>query len=99
MESIETENQSFTDFRAKRARIFSALKSAMLPIQLVRDLASADAQLTFLPAGLIFNSAKYLIRAAEGVSAKYDAILDLMDTLKVCIELHLNLGLRYSWSV
>ncbi|GFF96178.1 tetratricopeptide repeat domain protein [Aspergillus udagawae] len=80
--SIETENKAFGDFRAKRSHIFSALKSAMLPIQLVGVLASTGAQITFPPAGLIFSAVKYLVNAAGGVSAKYDAIVDLMGTLK-----------------
>ncbi|PGH03032.1 hypothetical protein AJ79_07464 [Helicocarpus griseus UAMH5409] len=80
--SIETENKSFSDFRAKRARIFSALKSAMLPIQQVGDLGSTGAQMAFPPAALIFGAVKLLINAAEGVSAKFDAIVELMGTFK-----------------
>jgi hypothetical protein len=63
----------------------------MLPIQLVGDLASTGAQIAFPPAGVIFSAVKYLINAAGGVSAKYDAIVELMGTLKVRLESSLNL--------
>ncbi|KAL3462467.1 hypothetical protein BJX64DRAFT_288369 [Aspergillus heterothallicus] len=55
--SNDSEHRAFSDFRARRGRIFSALKSAV----------------------------KYLLDAASGVSSKYDAIVELMGTLKVCI--------------
>ncbi|KAL4963388.1 uncharacterized protein BDV14DRAFT_201803 [Aspergillus stella-maris] len=81
--SIESENQAISDFRARRGRIFSTLKSAMLPIQQVGDLASAGAQMAFPPAAVIFSAVRYLLDAAGGASAKYDAIIELMETLKV----------------
>lgn len=71
LESIETENQSFSEFRAKRSRTFSALKSAMVPIQLVVDLASAGAQIATALRGLGFldECIKYFQSAIELGSA------------------------------
>ena len=39
--------------------------------------------MVFPPSSLIFGAVTYLISAAKGVSASYDAIQDLMVTLKV----------------
>ncbi|KAL4879221.1 tetratricopeptide repeat domain protein [Aspergillus karnatakaensis] len=78
--SIDSENNAFDGFRAKRGRLFSALKTAMHPIQLVSDVAATAVQTS--PAPIIFGAVKYLLDAASGVSAKYDAIIELMEILK-----------------
>ncbi|KAE8356745.1 tetratricopeptide repeat domain protein [Aspergillus coremiiformis] len=80
--AIEVENTTFSDFREKRHGIFAALKYAMLPIELVGDLAAGGASMAFPPSSLVFGAVNYLINAARGVSAKYEAIVELMSTLK-----------------
>ncbi|KAL4926965.1 uncharacterized protein BDV17DRAFT_293077 [Aspergillus undulatus] len=82
-------NESFANFRAQRSRLFSSLKAAMVPIQLASDPASAGAQTTFPPAAVIFGAVKYLLDAARGISTQYDAIVELMRTLK---DLTVRLG-------
>ncbi|PYH84561.1 tetratricopeptide repeat domain protein [Aspergillus uvarum CBS 121591] len=80
--AIETENQAFQDFRLKRAGLCTALSQALRPIELVGDLAATAAGLFFAPSSLVFGAVRYLIDAAKGVSAKYDAIVELMMTLQ-----------------
>ena len=82
LEAIESENKKFSDFREKRQSLFIVLKNAMLPIELVGDIAAGGAAMTFPPSSLIFGAVKYFINAANGVSAKFDAIIDMMETLK-----------------
>jgi hypothetical protein len=33
---------------------------------------------------MVFGAVAFLIKAAKNITAKYDAIVDLMETLKVC---------------
>ncbi|KAF2794942.1 NACHT and TPR domain protein [Melanomma pulvis-pyrius CBS 109.77] len=80
--AIEAKNKEFTAFRAKRHGIFAALSVAMRPIELVGDLAAGGASMAFPPSSLVFGAVSSLINAAKDVSANYDAIMDLLDTLK-----------------
>jgi hypothetical protein len=80
---VDAQNQSFSEFREKRHIIFESLSMAMKPIELVSNLAAGGATMTFPPSSLVFGAVSYLISAARGVSASYDAIQDLMRTLKV----------------
>lgn len=83
LELVEKENISFNDFRSKGEQFRTALKYALLPVELVGDLAASGAAMAFPPSSLIFAGVSYLIQAANGVSEKYDAILEMMSTLKV----------------
>jgi hypothetical protein len=87
LQQIDSENQSFSDFRRKRHDIFRAMTFALRPIELVGDLAAGGASIAFPPSSLVFGAVQFLINAVKGVSAKYDAIIELMSTLKARIFL------------
>ncbi|KAL2871688.1 NACHT and TPR domain protein [Aspergillus lucknowensis] len=79
---IDARNTKFGEFREKRSVIFDVLKTALIPVQLFGDLAAGGASMVFPPSSLVFGAATYLMNAAKGVSASYDAIEDLMGSLK-----------------
>ncbi|KAE8157722.1 hypothetical protein BDV40DRAFT_277652 [Aspergillus tamarii] len=79
---IDARNNSFREFREKRGAMFDVLNAAMIPVQLFGDLAAGGASMVFPPSSLVFGAVTYLMGAAKGVSASYDAIQDLMGTLK-----------------
>jgi hypothetical protein len=80
---IDTRNTQFSEFREKRGVIFDVLKTAMIPVQLFGDLAAGGASMVFAPSSLVFGAVSYLMNAAKGVSSSYDAIAELMGSLKV----------------
>jgi hypothetical protein len=80
---VDARNQKFNEFREKRHIIFQSLSIALKPIELVGNLAAGSASMAFPPSSLVFGAVSYLIDAAKGVSASYNAIQDLMETLKV----------------
>ena len=80
---IDARNAKFSDFREKRGVLFDVLKTALIPVELFGNLAAGGASMAFPPSSLVFGAVTYLIGAAKGVSASYDAIQDLMVTLKV----------------
>lgn len=82
---IDSENKQFSDFREKRRGIFTALEYALRPIELVGGIAAGATSMLYPLSTLIFASVMYLIDAAKGVSAKFNAIMELMGTLKVRI--------------
>ncbi|KAF7623645.1 NACHT and TPR domain protein [Aspergillus flavus] len=79
---IDARNNSFREFREKRGAIFEVLNAAMIPVQLFGNLAAGGASMVFPPSSLVFGAVTYLMGAAKGVSTSYDAIQDLMGTLK-----------------
>ncbi|KAH8695196.1 NACHT and TPR domain protein [Talaromyces proteolyticus] len=79
---IDKRNASFREFREKRGVIFNALQAALVPVELFGNLAAGGASMVFPPSSLVFGAVTYLMGAAKGVSASYDAIQDLMETLK-----------------
>jgi hypothetical protein len=80
---IDTRNTQFSEFREKRGVIFDVLKTAMIPVQLFGDLVAGGASMVFPPSSLVFGAVTYLMNAAKGVSSSYDAIAELMGSLKV----------------
>ncbi|PLB46320.1 hypothetical protein P170DRAFT_429441 [Aspergillus steynii IBT 23096] len=82
MGMLDTQNQDFKHFREKRSLVFDSLQAACKPIELVGNLAAGAASMAFPPSSLCFGAAMYLVSAAHGVSASYDAIADLFGTLK-----------------
>lgn len=80
---IDKHNTSFSEFRRKRALLFDVLKGALIPVQLFGALAAGGAEMVFAPSSLVFASVTYLMDAANGVSATYDSIQELMTSLKV----------------
>lgn len=83
LDKIEKENGKFDDFRSTKHGLFDALECALKPIELVEHLVSGAASIAFPPSSLVFGSVLYLMDAAKGVSASYNAIKDLMDSLEV----------------
>ncbi|KAI9763739.1 MAG: hypothetical protein M1840_009136 [Geoglossum simile] len=79
---VDKRNDKFSKFRDKRHAFFNVLDIAMKPIELVGNLAAGAASMAFPPSSLVFGAAMYLIGAAKNTSASYDAIQDLMGTLK-----------------
>lgn len=81
---IDEKNIAFREFREKRSAIFDALEAALIPVQLFSNLAAGEAvSVVFPPSSLVFRAVIYLVGAAKGVSASYDAIQDLMQMLQV----------------
>ena len=80
---VDARNSRFGEFREKRGLIFDVMKTALIPVQLFGDLAAGGVSMVFPPSSLVFGAVTYLIGAAKGVSASYDAIQDLMGSLKV----------------
>lgn len=81
---IDEKNIAFREFREKRSAIFDALEAALIPVQLFSNLAAGEAvSVVFPPSSLVFRAVIYLVGAAKGVSASYNAIQDLMQMLQV----------------
>lgn len=81
--SLKLRNDKFLEFRQSYKRVFHSLAIALKPIELVGNLAAGGAATAFPPSTLIFGAVTYLIGAAHGVSAAYNAIEDLFGALKV----------------
>ncbi|RYP54147.1 hypothetical protein DL769_010400 [Monosporascus sp. CRB-8-3] len=79
---INERNESFSEYRNKRRGIFDVMKAALGPVQLFGGLAAEGASMVFAPSSLVFGAVTHLMAAAEGVSSSYDAIQDLMGSLK-----------------
>ncbi|RAL05354.1 NACHT and TPR domain protein [Aspergillus ibericus CBS 121593] len=82
MSEIDARNAKFSEFREKRGVLFDVLKTALIPVELFGNLAAGGASMVFPPSSLVFGAVTYLMSAAKGVSTSYDAIQDLMATLK-----------------
>jgi hypothetical protein len=83
---LDLQNEKFKQFRAKRHHIYSALSSALQPIEIIGDITTGAAMEVFAPSQSIFSAVMYLIGAAHNVSSMYDNIIDLFDQLKVIRE-------------
>lgn len=81
---IDERSKSFSEYRRKRGTIFDAMQAALVPVELFGNLAAGGASTVFPPSSLVFGAVTYLMTAAKGVSSSYDAIEELMGTLKVC---------------
>ncbi|PGH12593.1 hypothetical protein AJ80_06651 [Polytolypa hystricis UAMH7299] len=79
---IDERNTKFLEFREKRGAIFDVLQATLIPVQLFGDLMAGGASMVFPPSSLVFGAVTYLMGAAKGVSESYNAIHDLMGTLK-----------------
>lgn len=80
---IDRCNDRFSKFRETRHKLFSILEGVLKPVEIVSNLSSGATSMAFPPSTLVFGAAAYLLNAAKGVSASYDAIQSLMETLKV----------------
>lgn len=85
---INRRNDRFSEFRERRQTFFNVLEGVLKPVEIVSNLSSGAASMAFPPSTLVFGAATYLVNAAKGVSASYDAVQSLMGTLKVsrCME-------------
>lgn len=83
LKEVDRQNDKFSDFRETRHLLFDVLQGAMQPIELVGNLAAGAVSTAFPPSSLVFGAVTYLINAAKGVTASYNAIQGLMVTLKV----------------
>ncbi|KAK2736232.1 hypothetical protein FQN57_000830 [Myotisia sp. PD_48] len=82
MKEIDYRNDKFSEFRETRHLFFDTLQGALMPVELIGNLASGAASMAFPPSTLVFGAFSYLMNAAKGVSASYDAIQDLLESLK-----------------
>jgi hypothetical protein len=82
-QQLDQQNERFSEYRAKRHSIFSAVSTALKPVELVGDIVAGGAAEVFPPTQHIFSSVMYLISAAHDVSSVYDSIVALFEQLKV----------------
>ncbi|KAL6234540.1 hypothetical protein BDW75DRAFT_241045 [Aspergillus navahoensis] len=82
MKEIDEQNRAFREFRERRQEIFDALEAALIPVQFFGDLAARGASIVVPPSSLVFGAVLHLVGAAKGVSASYEAIEGLMQTLQ-----------------
>ncbi|KAI9825547.1 MAG: hypothetical protein M1826_006937 [Phylliscum demangeonii] len=80
--ALEQQQSRFFEFRSKRAKIFKALSGTLTVVELLIKTGSGYASTAFPPSPSIFGAVTYLIEAARGVSAAYDAIISLFETMK-----------------
>ena len=78
---LQDQSESMDQFRAKRAKLFKVMRNAMLPVELIGQLAGGDVSVAFPPSSFVFGAVSYLITAAKNVSSAYDTIEDLMGLL------------------
>lgn len=90
---IERQNDRFSSFRARKAKLFGALQATLRPVQLVGDVASGTAGEAFPATQGIFAAVMHLVNAANDVSSTYDSIVDLFEQLTVRIPLR-KLGVK-----
>ncbi|KAI9813355.1 MAG: hypothetical protein M1826_002523 [Phylliscum demangeonii] len=80
--ALEQQQSTFSEFRSKRAKIFKALSGTLMVVDVLIKIGSGCAATAFPPSSLIFGAVTYLIEAARDVSAAYDAIILLFETMK-----------------
>lgn len=83
LNGIDQLNHEFKAFREIRHTFFKVLEGVLKPVEFISNIAAGAASMPFPPATLVFGAATYLINAAKGVSATYNAIQELMEMLKV----------------
>ena len=88
IQSLDSEDKNFQKYRQTNHVFFNVLSEALKPIELVSNLAAGGTSTAFPPSSLVFGAVTYLIKAAKGVSAAYDAIQELFVSLKVVASLH-----------
>ena len=83
IKEVDEKNKAFANFRKKRQIFFEVLRGAMKPLELFGNITAGGACTLFPPSSFVFGAVILLINAAKGTTASYDAIQDLMMTLKV----------------
>ncbi|KAL8709500.1 MAG: hypothetical protein Q9220_005742 [cf. Caloplaca sp. 1 TL-2023] len=80
---IDTHEQHFTDYRQRKAKLWTILRGAMHGVELVGKLTENALTLTpFSYASPVLGAVLFLVAAAKGVSEAYDTIVDLLSELK-----------------
>jgi fungal STAND N-terminal Goodbye domain/NACHT domain len=79
---IESESQNAVAFRQKRAKLVKLLRGVLVPVELITNIASGGLDNSIGPAALVFNAARYLIRAARDVSRRLDTIEEVLDKMQ-----------------
>lgn len=82
IKQVDLHNDQFSEFRAKRQAIFSAVAAAMKPVEVIGEIVAGAAEEGFPPAQNVFSAVVYLIKAAKDTSAMYDGIIELFEQLK-----------------
>ena len=82
LRELDNQQARFSDFRQKRQKLYQVLGAALRPVELLAKLAAGSSKLSWPPGEVVFNAVQYLINASHGVSACYDAIIDLFTEIK-----------------
>ena len=95
--SLDKQNGDFTAFREKRAQIFNAVTAVCRPIESISEVTRGPVSTAFPAASICFGATKDFLGAAKGVSASYDAIVDLLTTLKVIKPIQIAVPHKYTY--
>ncbi|KAI7773267.1 hypothetical protein LA080_011373, partial [Diaporthe eres] len=61
-EYLEEKNKGFKSFRAKKKKLFGALRAALQPVQAMGSIASGAASTVFAPSSSIFSAVTFLVQ-------------------------------------
>ncbi|KAM3550904.1 hypothetical protein ARSEF4850_008116 [Beauveria asiatica] len=100
IKQVELHNAQFAAFRAKRRAVFSAMATAMRPVEVLGEMIGGAAEKGFPPAQTVFSAVVYLIQAAKDTSAMYDGIIELFEQLHAEKDFtaRLNIYIQYRLS-
>lgn len=94
---IDSSNENFSNFRAKRAGLFGSLSAMLKPVELVGEIATGATAEVFPATQSIFSAVMFLVNAANNVSTTYDSIQELFDQLRDFTS-RLNVYLQHNMS-
>ncbi|KAF8262801.1 hypothetical protein EI94DRAFT_657338 [Lactarius quietus] len=77
---LQEDLKAFKDYRDKNRKFLNCVKPLVQFVHTFSGILS-EARLMFPPAGLIFAGIDILFTAADGVSASYDALLELFECM------------------
>ncbi|KAK7697658.1 hypothetical protein SLS64_013336 [Diaporthe eres] len=81
-EYLEEKNKGFKSFRARKKKLFGALRAALQPVQAMGSIASGGASTVFAPSSSIFSAVTFLVQAAQNVTKKYDMIIAMFEEMQ-----------------
>ncbi|KAF2837374.1 NACHT and TPR domain protein [Patellaria atrata CBS 101060] len=82
MDLIRRQNNSFVSFREHHGNVFSALDAALHPLEVLSKVSEGGAVQVLPQTCVLFGAVSVMIYAARGVTAAYDAIQELFETLR-----------------
>ena len=94
---LDSSNQNFSNFRAKRAGLFGSLSAMLKPVELVGEVVTGATSEVFPATQSIFSAVMFLVNAANNVSTTYDSIQELFDQLRDFTS-RLNVYLQHQMS-